>query len=261
MNKQILLCKCGVELSKKYNLDKIEAFLKQNAIPYVVLEDLCGLAVKNKNILQELFSLNTETLLISCYARTNKLLLKYAEIDSDEIKLQFANHRQEDYDEIISVIRSFAKYLEEFTCVKNSVVKSGSSWPSWFPLIDIDRCTNCGQCADFCLFGVYKKGSEQIDVVNPEYCKNLCPACARICPNYAIIFPKFDEGGAISGEDIVNEEVEKTRFGNDLQAITNGDIYKTLELRKRKRKSIIKQEAINKANAEREEALKKYGNK
>ena len=25
----------------------------------------------------------------------------------------------------------------------------------WYPVIDYDRCTNCMECIDFCLFGVY----------------------------------------------------------------------------------------------------------
>ena len=60
----------------------------------------------------------------------------------------------------------------------------------WYPVIDYDRCTNCMECIDFCLFGVY--GVDQMDqilVEEQDNCKKGCPACSRVCPENAIIFP------------------------------------------------------------------------
>ena len=69
----------------------------------------------------------------------------------------------------------------------------------WFPVIDRERCVNCGQCAQFCLFGVYRADSGGIvRVVRPFSCKNQCPACARVCPRRAVIFPKHADP-AING--------------------------------------------------------------
>lgn len=64
----------------------------------------------------------------------------------------------------------------------------------WFPVIDRARCTGCGTCADYCLFSVYEADpsrppSERIRVTMPQYCKTGCPACARLCPVGALIFP------------------------------------------------------------------------
>jgi hypothetical protein len=60
----------------------------------------------------------------------------------------------------------------------------------WYPVIDYTRCTNCLECIDFCLFGVY--GIDQVDrilVEQQDNCKKGCPACSRVCPENAIIFP------------------------------------------------------------------------
>jgi NAD-dependent dihydropyrimidine dehydrogenase PreA subunit len=61
----------------------------------------------------------------------------------------------------------------------------------WYPVIDYSRCTNCLECLDFCLFGVYGVGTaETILVEQPDNCRKGCPACSRVCPENAIIFPQ-----------------------------------------------------------------------
>jgi len=61
----------------------------------------------------------------------------------------------------------------------------------WYPVIDMSRCTNCLECIDFCLFGVYGiDGQETILVEQPDNCRQGCPACSRVCPENAIIFPQ-----------------------------------------------------------------------
>jgi NAD-dependent dihydropyrimidine dehydrogenase PreA subunit len=63
--------------------------------------------------------------------------------------------------------------------------------PRWYPVIDYNRCTNCLECIDFCLFGVYGiDHKERILVENQDNCKRGCPACSRVCPENAIIFPE-----------------------------------------------------------------------
>jgi len=61
----------------------------------------------------------------------------------------------------------------------------------WYPVIDFSRCTNCMECIDFCLFGVYGVDQgENLLVELPDNCRKGCPACSRVCPENAIMFPQ-----------------------------------------------------------------------
>jgi NAD-dependent dihydropyrimidine dehydrogenase PreA subunit len=74
--------------------------------------------------------------------------------------------------------------------------------PRWYPVIDGGLCTNCMECLDFCLFGVYGVDQkEMLRVVSPNQCRQDCPACARVCPVGAIVFPKHRANPAIAGAD------------------------------------------------------------
>jgi NAD-dependent dihydropyrimidine dehydrogenase PreA subunit len=89
----------------------------------------------------------------------------------------------------------------------------------WYPVIDYSRCTNCMECIDFCLFGVYGvDGQERILVENQDSCKRGCPACSRVCPEQAIIFPDY-KSPAIAGAPvgaITGLKIDLTKlFGGD----------------------------------------------
>ena len=72
----------------------------------------------------------------------------------------------------------------------------------WYPVIDFSRCTNCMECIDFCLFGVYGVDTvETILVEQPDNCRKGCPACSRVCPENAIIFPQH-KSPAIAGAPV-----------------------------------------------------------
>ncbi|HEV7278620.1 MAG TPA: ferredoxin family protein [Pirellulaceae bacterium] len=77
----------------------------------------------------------------------------------------------------------------------------GSGGRRWYPVIDYSRCTNCMECIDFCLFGVYGVDTaETILVEQPDNCRKGCPACSRVCPENAIIFPQH-KSPAIAGAE------------------------------------------------------------
>ena len=72
--------------------------------------------------------------------------------------------------------------------------------PRWYPVIDYDQCTNCMECMDFCLFGVYGVDhSATLRVSQQDQCRQDCPACSRVCPVGAIVFPKYQTNQTIAG--------------------------------------------------------------
>lgn len=104
-------------------------------------------------------------------------------------------------------------------------------WFPWFPVIDFDRCTQCMQCLSFCLFGVFGvNGRHQIEVQHAESCKTNCPACSRVCPEAAILFPKH-EAGPINGEAIPDAGAAAHRPKVDISALLGGDVYQALRRR------------------------------
>jgi Pyruvate/2-oxoacid:ferredoxin oxidoreductase delta subunit len=104
-------------------------------------------------------------------------------------------------------------------------------WKPWFPVIDFGRCTNCMQCLTFCLFDVYGVSPEkQIRVQNPSNCKTDCPACSRVCPEVAILFPKY-RMGPINGDEVRAEDIHREKMKVDISALLGGDIYAALKQR------------------------------
>ena len=131
-------------------------------------------------------------------------------------------------------------------------------WKPWFPVIDYDRCTNCMQCLSFCLFGVYGvDGEKRIQVQNNDNCKTNCPACSRVCPEAAIMFPKY-KAGPINGDLVSDSDLQKEKMKVDISALLGGDVYAMLRLRSEKAKSRFgKERDSDKALAERQKCLVK----
>jgi len=129
-------------------------------------------------------------------------------------------------------------------------------WKPWFPVIDYDRCTNCMQCLSFCLFGVYGVDAEQrIQVQHNDNCKTNCPACSRVCPEAAIMFPKY-KAGPINGDVVSDADLQREKMKIDISALLGGDIYSMLRQRSEKAKSrFSKERDSNKALQERQKCL------
>ncbi len=95
----------------------------------------------------------------------------------------------------------------------------------WYPVIDYSRCTNCMECIDFCLFGVYGVDTlDRILVEAQDNCKKGCPACSRVCPANAIMFPQH-KTPAIAGA-----EGEIAGLKIDLSQLFGGDGGNPLDL-------------------------------
>ena len=135
------------------------------------------------------------------------------------------------------------------------------NWKPWFPVIDYDRCTNCLQCLSFCLFDVYGVDDDkEIQVQNNDNCKTNCPACSRVCPEVAIMFPKY-ASGPINGEPVNEKDVSREKMKVDISSLLGGDIYATLRDRSEKAKSrFSKERSSDKALAERKRCLTKLQN-
>jgi len=117
-----------------------------------------------------------------------------------------------------------------------------TAWKPWFPVIDYSRCTNCMQCLSFCLFDVYGVSAEsKIQVQNQSNCKTECPACSRVCPEVAIMFPKYRHG-PINGEDVKSDDIRREAMKVDISALLGGDVYSLLRDRSAKAKSRFSKE-------------------
>ncbi|HSJ03260.1 MAG TPA: ferredoxin family protein [Verrucomicrobium sp.] len=132
------------------------------------------------------------------------------------------------------------------------------TWKPWFPVIDYSRCTNCMQCLSFCLFDVYGVSKDgKIQVQNNDNCKTNCPACSRVCPEVAIMFPKY-QSGPINGDVVNTEDLRREKMKVDISSLLGGDIYARLRDRSEAAKSrFSKERSPDKALEERKKCLTK----
>ena len=131
-------------------------------------------------------------------------------------------------------------------------------WKPWFPVIDYDRCTNCMQCLSFCLFGVYGVDEQnRIQAQNHDQCKTNCPACSRVCPEAAIMFPKY-KAGPINGDVVKDSDLGRESMKIDISALLGGDVYSALRTRSvQARDRFSKERDDKKALEERKKCLTK----
>lgn len=134
----------------------------------------------------------------------------------------------------------------------------GGAWKPWFPVIDFGRCTNCMQCVSFCLFDVYGVSADKkIEVRNQDNCKTDCPACSRVCPEVAIMFPKYRHA-PINGAQVSEDDMRREAMKVDISALLGGDIYAMLRDRSAKAKSRFSTERDDeRALKERQNCLRK----
>ena len=142
--------------------------------------------------------------------------------------------------------------------LETASANTAQTWKPWFPVIDFDRCTNCMQCLSFCLFDVYSvDDDQQIEVRNQDNCKTNCPACSRVCPEVAIMFPKYS-GGPINGDLVSENDLNREKMKVDISSLLGGDIYSSLRNRSDAAKSrFSKERSPDKALSERKKCLTK----
>lgn len=144
------------------------------------------------------------------------------------------------------------------TAAAGPAANTVDTWKPWFPVIDLARCTNCMQCLSFCLFDVYGVAADStLRVENPANCKVNCPACSRVCPEVAIMFPKY-HAGPIDGSPVADADVHREKMKVDISALLGGDIYAKLRERSADAKSRFSRErSAEQALSERRRCLTK----
>lgn len=155
--------------------------------------------------------------------------------------------------------RSPAELAERVDSIRDETRTSKhGEWKPWFPVIDYDRCTNCMQCLSFCLFDVYGvDDGQQIQVQNNDNCKTNCPACSRVCPEAAIMFPKY-KAGPINGDTVSSADMQREKMKVDISSLLGGDVYDMLRQRSERAKSrFSKERSSDKALGERKKCLTK----
>jgi len=236
----ILLCRCSRgELSLTHAQERMARALEAAQLPFQAVDDLCGLAARKDPVLREVLASHPVSVL-ACHSRAVKWLLRAGGADANRTTL--FNSRQEAAEPIVARLVENGFHSDDAPA--NAFKKVGD-WVPWFPVIDYDRCKNCKQCLSFCLFGVYGlDATGRVAVVNPQGCKTNCPACARICPDVAIIFPKYNQA-PINGAPIVDEDAERAKVKVNVQEILGSDVYGALSERKKRARSLLIKKSAN----------------
>jgi Pyruvate/2-oxoacid:ferredoxin oxidoreductase delta subunit len=218
--------------------------LHGRGVDFLEVADLCELAAKKKSELVAL-ARSPGLHIVACYPRALKWLFSAANAPLDETAVIF-NMRDQSGSQIADALAARPFALKEDAAnpasgphAKETIDYSESSkdgWLPWFPVIDFDRCTQCMQCLSFCLFNVFGVSADRkILVENPENCKPNCPACARVCPQTAILFPKH-KSSPING-DIVSASNAETKTKVDISSFLGGDMYRFLRDRNERESS------------------------
>jgi len=205
----------------------------------MVLPDLCQLAARKDPLLQKISDAADGIRIAACYPRAVKWLLEAAGVELNDKQVEYLNMRQATTAETIDFLcnkdknhKGISPPLDTDTGEKLRQIDKDNDWIPWFPVIDYDRCLNCKQCLNFCLFGTYGLSADgRVVVQNPEKCKTNCPACARLCPQTAIIFPKYSDA-PINGDE-VNDDSRQQSAPVDVSQELGDDVYAALKQRNR----------------------------
>jgi len=246
----LIYCNCGAGIFSGIESEKLAEALHDFKADVFELHDLCALSINEKEQLSTIGKEYDHKIVIACYPRTIKYLFKQNNIDFGRYEvINFRGMLAE------QMIEALAPHFEPDAGKANHrVLVSRLKVPAWYPVVDDERCTLCGQCSRFCLFGVYQFDKKHLSVVNPLACKNNCPACGRICPESALIFPRLPESSVLSGAEPGENKASADHLDNGL-------LYEKLKERNKIRSSIFKTIVLQKAEEDRNKALNELNNK
>ena len=276
---RILYCRCAYSRAVPEDVkEEVLAGLVDSGRTFEAVPDLCELAAQGNSSLAHLAEGDGEVRIAACYPRAVKWLFHRNGSPLPEGKARICNMRAQSSAEVLADLLAEeieasetpeAVRSEDLTAeaaaseaaaaeVVAAEAKGPGDWQPWFPVIDYDRCTNCMQCLSFCLFGVYDVDEQkQIEVREPQKCKTNCPACSRVCPEVAILFPKY-KAGPINGDVVNDQDVEREKMKTDISSLLGGDIYALLrERHERAASRFSKERDEDRALKERQRCLKK----
>ncbi|MFV0376364.1 MAG: ATP-binding protein [Mangrovibacterium sp.] len=210
-NKEVTICACiSRSFIDKRHVALLAAEFRKNDYHVNIVGDLCEMVMTQSPELAGIANTN----ILACYPRTIQSQMDWLGLKAENI----GDIRNNDLSAVLAQFNLCPSATNESETPQavNEEINALPASPgadAWYPLLDKSRCTNCGKCHDFCLFGVYTLENKEVKVVQPQNCKNNCPACARVCPSKAIIFPKYAKspinGGTTDEEEFDPESLDK----------------------------------------------------
>jgi Pyruvate/2-oxoacid:ferredoxin oxidoreductase delta subunit len=225
----VIYCDCAhTDIIAPHVKEVIRDGLMRKKIAYEAVPDLCKLAATRDPRLQK-WAQNHQLTVIACFERTIQWLFHFGQAPLKQHEaLTIHNMRTESPEHILGKVSQNTRPSLDF---EPAHLEKTDQWIPWFPVIDYDRCKRCKLCLNFCLFGVYENSEEdQVRVSEPASCKTNCPACARVCPHQAIIFPKSEES-PINGAKVDPTEQASPKKQACLNELLTGNVYDILKQR------------------------------
>ena len=207
--------------------------LGASGVAFETVSDLCELSARKDPGMRQVAA-SADVRIAACYPRAVQWLFHAAGAPLTERRVKILNMREQSADEVAAGLLADMPVTRTCQCREDPQVPAAGAWVPWFPVLDYDRCTHCKQCLSFCLFGVFGLDADGVmKVRNPEQCKTGCPACSRVCPGVAIIFPKYDKR-PINGDTVREEDVKRVPVQVDVSGLLGGDACSSLRERSRK---------------------------
>lgn len=244
--RRVLFCECAyARVLSPETTERVRQTLATSGMAVDRVPDLCALAAQKGPELVE-WAGTADLVVAACHPRAVKWLFAAGQAALPETGVTYLDMRSSPVETLLSTIRELSGSTGPSVPVEAAPTLPSTGdgtatatppaeapqppvWLPWFPVIDETLCEDCKKCLNFCLFGVYAVAEDgSVAVQNPANCKTGCPACARVCPSAAIIFPKYANAPINGGEarpgDPVNEPLKLDRA-----MLLSGDTLKILQ--------------------------------